>query len=150
MPLLLSSDTCPLTGLDSTKAHTQRSAARRSGAIFDQLKAPSGSCAQLALSTNGSVFDVTHMQGRSRIQSEFMESFATRGAVGAVSPSCEVCSCHDDGSGRGHTVCRLCTSGSWLWNVSGTVLVTSAKWSVYMITPCSLTGVQCEWDCRGN
>ena len=105
-------------GLDNAGVHTQRSAASKSDAIFRKLEKPTDACARLALSTNGSVFDVTHMRQRGRIQGEFLESFAARGARSALPPSCQVCSCHDDGTGRGHTVCRLCHNDSWLWNVS--------------------------------
>ena len=104
--------------MDNFRVHTQKSASRKSDAIFQQLERPTDACAQLALSTNGSVFDVTHMSERGRIQNEFLESFAARGALTALPPSCQVCSCHDDGTGHGHTVCRLCDNSSWLWNVS--------------------------------
>nr|QXG07832.1 apolipoprot-like protein [Tritia obsoleta] len=104
-------------GVDSSKAHTQKSAARRAAEIYGKLSPPEGSCARLALATNGSVFDSAHMQARGRIQRDFLESFAARGALGARTPDCERCSCHDDGTGRGHLVCQLCDHDhAWMWN----------------------------------
>ncbi|XP_076440191.1 uncharacterized protein LOC143279842 [Babylonia areolata] len=103
-------------GVDSKQAYTQRSAARRQKEIFQALDKPRGACARVAFSTNGSVFDAGHMQARNRIQKEFLKAFASQGAVSAVPPKCEICSCHDDGSGRGHTVCRSCNVNSWVWN----------------------------------
>ncbi|KAL8574007.1 hypothetical protein ACOMHN_029454 [Nucella lapillus] len=110
------SNSVRIFGVDGSQAFTEKSASRRSKAIFQSLEMPGGSCELMAFSTNGSVFDASHMQARRRIQNEFMESFASRSAKGATPPRCEICSCHDDGSGRGHTVCRLCDHDSLLWD----------------------------------
>lgn len=116
----------PVFGVDRSGVHTRKSALRNSDALFQQITQPSDACAKLALHTNGSVFDVTHMKERDRVQNEFLEAFAARGAQNAALPRCQICSCHDDGTGRGHTVCQMCDEHSWIWNQIPTWLQASS------------------------
>lgn len=105
-------------GMDRTKLLTGKSERRNTDVLLQHLESPTDSCITLALLTNGSVFDVAHVSERERIQRDFIEAFAARGAQNAAPPTCQVCNCYDDGTGRGHTVCRSCDEHSWLWNVS--------------------------------
>lgn len=123
--------TVRIFGLDNSGVYTQKSAARQSVAIFKQLRMPSDACGQMAMATNGSVFDVNHMSESGHIQNEFFESFAVRGAVSAKPPSCQVCRCKDDTTGQGYTECRSCDNNSWLWD----------KFSYWLQSPSSVIGI---------
>nr|AYH91713.1 apolipophorins-like protein [Pomacea canaliculata] len=95
-------------GADRDIVMTRRGTSRISSSLGEHVQLPQDQCVSMALATNGSVFDFTHMRERDRIQREFLEAFATRAAFTAWPPACQVCSCHDDGAGGGHSVCRLC------------------------------------------
>lgn len=97
---------------------TRRGTSRISSSLGEHVQLPQDQCVSMALATNGSVFDFTHMRERDRIQREFLEAFATRAAFTAWPPACQVCSCHDDGAGGGHSVCRLCEDNAGHENVS--------------------------------
>ncbi|XP_067678851.1 uncharacterized protein [Haliotis asinina] len=103
-------------GMDLAQIFTMRSRRTRNEDLFKKLVQPDDRCSQLALNSNGSVFDSTHLQdSSSKNKREFVKKFASRVAKTAAPPSCQTCKCEQDAAGMGKTVCKPCDQASFLW-----------------------------------
>ncbi|XP_048255783.1 apolipophorins-like [Haliotis rufescens] len=103
-------------GMDQAQIFTMRSRRTRNEELFKKLVQPADRCSQLALNSNGSIFDSTHMQGgSSKNRREFVRNFASRVAMTAAPPVCQTCKCEQDATGMGKTVCKPCDQASFLW-----------------------------------
>lgn len=75
---------------------------------FENIHIPQDYCAALALHTNGSVFDSSHLvKGSLRHQQDFMQKFG-ESVNEHMDSECQVCSCEVDHYGNPQPVCRRC------------------------------------------
>jgi hypothetical protein len=63
-------------------------------------------CDRLAETTNGSLFDTTHLSDKGHTQREFIQEFARRVGWSTVLPACQTCSCNADSD---RVECQLCS-----------------------------------------
>jgi len=77
--------------------------------LFNQIARPSDSLTQLAHSSGGTLFDVSHLNtGRVAVQKRFIDVFVRRVAKSAIPPSCQACTCEVRDLTGTQTVCRPC------------------------------------------
>lgn len=97
--------TTDLYGVDSRQVFTRTDGAAGEK-MFETIKLPSGDCAELALSSNGSVFDVREM-GQSD-KSIFVRRFTQRIADSLEMVNCHTCYCGQNEMGMAQSICTRC------------------------------------------
>ncbi|CAL1530281.1 unnamed protein product [Lymnaea stagnalis] len=67
----------------------------------------SDDCHSLAQTTQGAIFDVSHLNDKPKVQQDFIKSFASQVGLTTKVPSCQNCECNIE---SGQVECQLCES----------------------------------------
>ncbi|XP_041360319.1 uncharacterized protein LOC121376501 [Gigantopelta aegis] len=104
-------------GMDKSQFILFKNRNNRNPDLYNGVVLPTDKCSSLALATNGSIFDSSHMTStNTRLQRDFLRKFAARVGVTAAPPLCQMCSCEHDGYGQGKSVCKPCDRSFSVWN----------------------------------
>ena len=96
-----------LTGIDSRQVFTKTDGDAKEK-MFETIKLPSDNCAELALASNGSVFDADKIiQGD---KSMFAHRFTQRIADSLEMVNCYECQCGQNEMGKAQSICTRCPS----------------------------------------
>ena len=88
-------------------------------AQHQDINIPEDYCSNLAVNTNGSIFDSSHiLSGRVREQKEFLRTVGDRVGTSDDPSECQVCTCEADAMGLPRSVCRRCGAQSLYFQVN--------------------------------
>lgn len=99
--------TTNLYGIDSKQVFTKTDNNAKEK-LFETIKLPSGDCAELALASNGSVFDAAKMSRGDK--SIFVNRFTQRIMDSLEMVNCQTCACSQNKMGMAQSICRRCPS----------------------------------------
>lgn len=96
-----------MTGIDSKQVFTKTDNDAKEK-MFETIKLPSGDCAELALASNGSVFDAAKMSRGDK--SIFVNRFTQRITDSLEMVNCQTCVCSQNKMGMAQSICTRCPS----------------------------------------